>query len=76
MSPLKKAPRSGYTEIAVKMNGRLLEVDADRVRKKLAAWKNRPDARKWLSAVSYGLAQYLYPSVDPDLLHQRHLATK
>jgi hypothetical protein len=76
MSPLKKSLRSGYTETEIKTNGRLLEADADRVRKKLTAWKNRSDAREWLSARSYGLAQHLYPSIDPDLLRQRHLATK
>jgi hypothetical protein len=74
--PLKKSLRNGYTEIVVKTSGRMLEADADRVRKKLAAWKKRPDARKWLSASSYGLAQYLYRYVDTDLLYERHLETE
>jgi hypothetical protein len=71
-----KSLRGGYSEIEVKVKGDLFEADADRVRKKLAAWKKRPDARKWLSARSYGLAQVIYPSLDPDRLRQRHLATK
>src|ERR1700730_16705495 len=76
-SPLKNSLRGGYCEIEVKMSGRILEADADRVRKKLARWKKRPDARKWLSATCYGLAQaVLDPSHDPDLLRQRHLATE
>jgi hypothetical protein len=75
-SPLKRSLRGGYSEIEVNTSGPLVEADADRVRKKLAAWKKRPDARKWLSATSYGLAQQLYHSLDPHLLLQRHLATK
>jgi hypothetical protein len=76
MAPLKKSLRNGYDEIEIETKGDRLLADADRVRKKLAAWKNRPDARMWLSARSYGLAQRLYLSIDPDLLCQRHLVTK
>jgi hypothetical protein len=75
-SPLKNSLRGGYCEIEVKMSGRILEADADRVRKKLAGWRKRPDARMWLSASSYELAQQLYRSLDPDQLRQRHLATE
>jgi hypothetical protein len=65
-----------FSEIEIETNGDLMLSDADRVRKKWAAWKKRADARKWLSSSSYALAQCLYPSIDTDLLRQRHLETQ
>jgi hypothetical protein len=75
-SPIRKPLLSGYGEFELEVNGRYFEAAADRARKKRAAWRQRPEARKWLSARSYGLAQYLYRGIDPDRLHQRHCETK
>jgi hypothetical protein len=77
-SPIKKSLLSGYEQFQLDVNGRYFDAAADRVRKKRKAWRRRPAARKWLSAQSYGLAQYLYKGIiRPDrLLHKRHCETE
>ena len=76
-SPIKKSFLSGYEELELEMKGCYFDSAADRVRKKRAAWRRRPDARKWLSARSYGLAKFLYKDTIPsDRLRKRHCETE
>jgi hypothetical protein len=74
-SPIKKSLLHGYEEFELEVNSERFEAAADRVRKKRAAWRRRPEARKWLSRRSYGLAQYLYGG-SGGRLHKRHCETK
>jgi hypothetical protein len=74
-SPTKKSLLHGYNELELDI--KRFGPAADRVRKKRAAWRRRPEARKWLSDRSYGLAQHLYREVIPgERLRERHDQTK
>jgi hypothetical protein len=74
-SPTKKSLLHGYNEFELDI--KRFDPAADRVRKKRAAWRRRPEAREWLSDRSYGLAQHLYRDVIPgERLRERHHQTK